>query len=282
MTKLAFSTNAYTNRSITTAIEQIADHGYLGVELLADQPHAYLPEFTPNDQQAVTELLDELDISVSAINANTAMGYYPDGPPSAFFEPSLCTATTDDRAWRIDYTKQAIDLAAATDSPAVCVTSGTTLPGNPPQTAYQHLVSSLQEITAYAEAKGIEVGIEFEPGLLVESVDDVLTLIDDVGHPSLGINLDLGHVAVLGTEPTEAIRRSAGHITGVHLEDIPGGVGGTHYHTIPGDGDLDFRSIFDTFDDIGYDGFVTLELYTYPENPDEAARLSLEYVTEYL
>ncbi len=282
MTKLAFSTNAYTNSSITTAIEQIADHGYLGVELLADQPHAYLPEFTVDKQEAVTELLEEVDLTVSNINANTAMGYYPDGPPSAFFEPSLCTATVEDREWRIDYTKQAIDFAEATNSPSICVASGTTLPGNPPQKAYENLVSSLQEITAYAETKGIEVGIEFEPELLVESVDDVLSLIDDVDHPSLGINLDLGHVAVLGTEPTEAIRRSAGHITGVHLEDIPGGVGGTHYHTIPGDGDLDFPSIFDTFDDVGYEGFVTLELYTYPETPDKAARASIEYLNDYL
>ena len=282
MTKLAFSTNAYTNHSMTTAVERIADHGYAGVELLADQPHAYLPEFTADERRTITELLDEVDVAVSNINANTAMGYYSDGPPSAFFEPSLCTATDEDREWRIDYTKQAIDLAATTDAPSICVASGTTLPGNPPEEAYQNLVSSLQEITAYAAASGIEVGIEFEPELLVESVDDVLSLIDDVGHPSLGINLDLGHVAVLGNDPTDAIRRSAGHITGVHLEDIPDGVGGTHYHTIPGDGDLDFRSIFDTFDDIGYDGFVTLELYTYPEMPNEAARESIGYLTDYV
>lgn len=282
MTQLAFSTNAYTNHPITTAIEQIADHGYSGVELLADQPHAYLPEFSVEDQETVIRLLAEADIAVSNINANTAMGYYTDGPPSAFFEPSLCTANCEDRAWRIGYTKQAIDLAEATNSPAICVASGTTLPGNPPQEAYENLISSLREITAYAEASGIEVGIEFEPELLVESVDDVLALIEDVDHPSLGINLDLGHVAVLGNEPTDAIRRCAGHITGVHLEDIPGGVGGTHYHTVPGEGDLDFRSIFNTFDDIGYEEFVTLELYTYPETPDEAARESIEYLREYL
>ena len=280
MTKLAFSTNAYTNHSMTTAIEHIADHGYSGVELLADQPHAYLPEFTVDERRNVIELLGDVDLTVSNINANTAVGYYTDAPPSAFFEPSLCTATDADREWRIDYTKQAIDLAEATDSPAVCVASGTALPGNPPQKAYENLVSSLREITAYAAAKDIKVGIEFEPELLIESVEDALTLIDDVDHPSLGINLDLGHVAVLGNDPTDAIRRSAGHITGVHLEDIPGGVGGTHYHTIPGEGHLDFRAIFDTFDDIGYDGFVTLELYTYPETPNEAACESIEYLSD--
>lgn len=164
----------------------------------------------------------------------------------------------------------------------MCIASGTTLPGNPPTRAYEHFLSSLREIVEYAEANAVEVGIEFEPELLVESVDDVLALLDDVDHPLLGINLDLGHVAVDGVDPADAIRKTAGHITGVHLEDIPGGVGGTHYHTVPGEGDLDFRSMFDAFDDVGYDGFVTLELYTYPERPDEAVRKSMKHLRQFL
>jgi len=115
----------------------------------------------------------------------------------------------------------------------------------------------------------------------VECTDEVLGLIDDVGRDALGINLDVGHAAVYGEDPAEAIRRSAGHISGVHLEDIVGGVRGKHYHRIPGEGDLDFRTIFDALDDIGYEGFATLELYTYPDRPDEAAREAYEALSVY-
>ncbi|HET7324924.1 MAG TPA: sugar phosphate isomerase/epimerase, partial [Halococcus sp.] len=133
----------------------------------------------------------------------------------------------------------------------------------------------------YAEAHGVRVGIEYEPELLVECTDEALVLIEDVNRESLGINLDLGHAAVYGEDPTETIHRSAGHITGVHMEDIVGGRRGKHYHRIPGEGDLDFRAMFDALDDIGYDGFATLELYTYPDRPDEAAQKAYDALSGY-
>ena len=281
MVQLAFSTNAYTNYDLDEAVRRIADHGYDGVELLGDDPHAYFPDFGDEDRESVAAALDETGLGVSNINANTAMGYYDDAPPSSFFDPTIVTADDDDRAWRIEYTKRAIDLADAVDSPAVCVATGRPLPGTLPSEAYDYLLDSLHEILDYAEDRDVEVGIEYEPELLVENTDEVLELIDEVGRSSLGINLDVGHAAVYGEDLTETIHRSAGHITGVHLEDIAGGRRGKHYHLVPGDGDLDFREIFDAFDDIGYDGYATLELYTYPDEPDAAASRSYEALEEY-
>ena len=274
MATLAFSTNAYTRFELPEAIRRIAGHGYDGVELLADTPHAFLPEFDDDDRAAVQRALDETGISVSNVNANTARGYYDDAPPSSFFDPTLITADEEDRRWRIDYTKSAIDLAAAVGSPAVCVATGRPLPGTMPEEAREYLHDSLAEITAYAESAGVRVGIEFEPELLVECTEEVLTLIDEVGSDALGVNFDAGHAAVYGEDPAESIRQCAGHITGLHLEDIVGGQRGKHYHRIPGEGDIDFGAIFDALDDIGYDGFATLELYTYPDAPDEAAERS--------
>ena len=281
MVDLAFSTNAYTRHALPDAIESIADHGYAGVEILGDEPHAYFPAFDDADEERLVAALDKTGIAVSNINANTATGYYDDAPPSSFFDPSVVTADDADREWRIEYTKRAIDLAALIGAPAVCLATGRPLPGTPPERAHEHLRDSLDSILDYAEEHDVDVGIEYEPELLVECTEEVLALIDDIGRDSLGINLDVGHAAVYGEDPAEAIRRSAGHVTGVHLEDIVGGIRGKHYHRIPGEGDLDFRAIFDALDDIGYDGFATLELYTYPDRPDEAAREAYEALSTY-
>ncbi|ELZ34185.1 sugar phosphate isomerase/epimerase [Halogeometricum pallidum JCM 14848] len=280
--KLAFSTNAYTNYTLPEAVRRIADHGYAGVELLGDAPHAYFPEFGADDEAALVDALEGADIAVSNVNANTAMGYYADAPETAFFEPSVINPDPDLRAWRVDYTKRAVDLAEATGAPAVCLASGAPLPGTLPDEAYEHLLSSLDDILDYAEPRGVDVGIEFEPELLVECTDEALDLIDDVGRNGLGINLDLGHSAVYGEQLRETVEKAAGHITGVHLEDIAGGVRGKHYHLVPGDGDLDFAEAFAALDDVGYDGFVTLELYTYPDRPDEAARRAFEALERYV
>ena len=281
MVDLAFSTNAYTRFELPEAIRRIADHGYAGVELLGDDPHAYFPEFDDDDLDVVQGALDETGLAVSNVNANTAMGYYDDAPPSAFFEPSVIRADEEARAWRVEYTKRAVDLAEATGSPAVCLATGRPLPGTPPEEAHEYLRESLHEILDYAEPRGVDVGIEFEPELLVENTDETLALIDEVGRDSLGVNLDIGHAAVYGEDVVDSIHRSVEHITGVHLEDIVGGRRGKHYHRIPGEGDLDFEAILGALDDAGYDGFATLELYTYPDEPDRAAREAYEVLSEY-
>lgn len=278
MVELAFSTNAYTEFSLPQALDRIADAGYDGVEILADEPHAFLPNTSEDDRTRLERHLDNAGLDVANVNANTAVGYYDDAPPSAFFEPSLCTATDEDRRWRIKYTKDAVDLAQRVGAPAVSVTSGRPLAGNPPEQAREHLTESLHVILDYAEQRGVDVGIEFEPELLIECTAEALDLIDEIGRDRLGVNLDIGHAAVYGEDLTETITQSADHLTGVHLEDIDGGRRGKHYHRIPGEGDLDFEAIFATLDRVGYDGYATLELYTYPEEPDRAAEESLTHL----
>ena len=42
---------------------------------------------------------------------------------------------------------------------------------------------------------------------------------------------------------------------------------------------IDFAATLRAIRDIGYTGWITIELYPYIANPDEAARLALERVT---
>ena len=282
MVTLAFSTNAYTEHPLLEAVERIRDQGYDAAEILADEPHAYFPTFGEADRNDLVTRLDELDLAVSNVNANTTTGYYDDAPPSSFFEPSVVRADEEARQWRVDYTKRAVDLAEATDSPAICLASGRPLPGTFPEEAREYLIESLTEILDYAEPRDVDVGIEFEPELLIESTAEVLDLADEIGRDSLGVNLDVGHAAVYGEDVVEAIHDASGRITGLHVEDIVGGRRGKHYHRIPGEGDLDFRRMFDALDDVGYDGYATFELYTYPDEPDRAAREAREAVAEYV
>ena len=58
-----------------------------------------------------------------------------------------------------------------------------------------------------------------------------------------------------------------------HISD---GKKGRHAHLIPGDGDIDFKTFFNKVKEIPYDGFLTIEIYTYAHDQDKAAKMSKE------
>ena len=73
-----------------------------------------------------------------------------------------------------------------------------------------------------------------------------------------------------------SVRRLAKWVRHVHLEDIaPTRV---HHHLIPGEGAIDFAGVLKAVKEIGYAGWVTVELYPYTDDPDHAARTALERV----
>ena len=48
----------------------------------------------------------------------------------------------------------------------------------------------------------------------------------------------------------------------------------------PGFGDVDFKPIGDALKEVGYDGFVSVEVFNFEEGPDVIATKSLEYLKE--
>jgi sugar phosphate isomerase/epimerase len=66
----------------------------------------------------------------------------------------------------------------------------------------------------------------------------------------------------------------AKHIRHVHLEDIASSR--VHQHLLPGEGAIDFPPVIKALKSGGYNGWITIELYPYIENPDTVARLARE------
>jgi fructoselysine 3-epimerase len=267
--KLSFSTNAFVNCSVFEAVEEIAAIGYEGVEILADAPHLFASSVSREDLERLRSLIAAKRIQVSNINANTAMGYYGKRFWEPVFEPSLANPEDDARGWRIGYTKRCVEFAQTLSCPNVSVTSGRAVPGTPPERSLEILKKSLREVCAYAVPRGVRIGVEYEPGLLVERCGELVELIAEVGAENLGANLDLGHSHVLGEDPERVIRDLGPRIFHIHVEDIRSR---KHYHLVPGQGDIDFAMLFSLLDEAGYAGFAAVELYTCPGRPTEAAR----------
>ncbi|MGC8603944.1 MAG: sugar phosphate isomerase/epimerase family protein [Desulfomonilaceae bacterium] len=273
--KLSFSTNGFTEYSVFEAIEQIADIGFEGVELLADAPHLYADSLSTRDLEKLKDAIDRTGLKVANINANTAMGWYGRDFWEPLFEPSLANPDKELRHWRLDYSKKCVDLAYFIGAPSISVTSGRCVPNFDPEMSMDFLRESLMELVEYAEERSIRIGIEYEPGLLVERYEELAYVLEDVHSPWLGANLDLGHSHVLGEDPSMVIKGLGHKIFHVHLEDIKAR---KHYHLVPGKGDMDFPKLLKILRDSGYNGFATVELYTYLKCPEEAAYEAFKFL----
>jgi len=273
--RLAYSTNAYTRMPLATALAAIADLGFAGAEILCDRPHWFAGEVPAAEVERIADLLHERGLKISNLNANTANGYFHPRPPENVFEPALSSADEHYRAWRVRYSIAAIELAARIQAPCVSVTAGRPTPGCDPGAALGYLRESLVEICDAAARHDVLIGVEYEPGLLIERAAELAALIEEVGSPQLGANWDIGHSFLDGESPEAAAQLLAGRIWNVHVEDIKAR---KHFHLVPGDGDLPFERYFNALRAQQYSGFLTVELYTYPEQPDAVGRRSLEYL----
>tara|TARA_B110000438_G_scaffold282956_1_gene310483 strand:+ start:1657 stop:2487 length:831 start_codon:yes stop_codon:yes gene_type:complete len=262
--KTGFSTNAFTKFSLPETIEMIADIGYEGLEIVVDAPHAFLP-LTSEKLKQIKHSLENKKLLISNINANTVLGWNLEKGNDEKFEPSLSNKNETLRKWRVEYTKKAIEVAVELSAPSVCITSGIKNMESI-ENEMTLMNKSLSEVLEFAEKNSILICMEYEPGLLIEKSDDVFEL--SKSFKNLGLNLDTCHVAVLNEDFSKVIHKFKDKIFHTHISDCKNSI---HYHLIPGYGEIDFEKIYSNLKEINYDGFLTAELYTYAEEPREAA-----------
>jgi sugar phosphate isomerase/epimerase len=118
--------------------------------------------------------------------------------------------------------------------------------------------------------------IEPEPGLMIETFEQYLEFAGRLNSPWVGLNFDIGHAFCMQQEPEQWIAPMAPHTKHYHLEDIA--ETRKHAHLIPGRGAINLPAVFREITKSGYQGWITVELYPYIENPDDAGREAREKV----
>jgi len=269
--KLGFSANAFSNNSLLYSIEVISKMGYDGIEIVLDTPHAFLPLSKKKIIQ-IKKSLVENNLQVTNLNSNTVFGWTQDFP-GEMFEPSLSNTNEKFRTWRIEYTKQAIDLAEYLNSKSISITSGISNLENS-DLSLKLFHDSLIEIGTYAEKKNVLIAIEYEPNLLIDTSNKVWNLLSN-DFKNIGLNLDTCHAEVNKENLSDIIHKFKKKIIHTHISDCKNNI---HYHLLPGSGNIDFQKMFSSLNDVCYSGFLTAELYTYSELPEEAASKAFIYL----
>ncbi len=274
--KLAFSSNAYMHFSIEETIEKIAGLGYTGIEVLADVPHAWPAGLLEPRKQSIRKALEKNRLTISNVNA-FMMNAVAD-PRQPYWHPSWTESYAPYRAIRREHTKRALQLAAEIGAKNITTEPGGPLePGQTWDQAAATFYDELMPCVELAEKLEVLLLIEPEPELLIEKFDQYLRFIQRIKSPWVGLNFDIGHAYCVSEDPQDWVASMSSHTRHYHFEDIA--ATRVHRHLIPGHGAIDFEATLAAIAKTGYDGWITVELYPYIENPDSAAREAYQFLT---
>lgn len=120
-------------------------------------------------------------------------------------------------------------------------------------------IESLKEVLPEARKRGVGVMLENMPGSF-NSVSQMGAILDPL--PELGLHLDIGHCYLRTTHQTteDLLEKYGKRLRHVHLHDNKGGYADLHLPL--GTGLVDYPFHVRTLQDLGYDGTITLEVFS--------------------
>ncbi len=154
--------------------------------------------------------------------------------------------------------------------------------------AWDMVLRAYEQIADAAEKKRVRIAVEGVWGMLCRDYYSTRRLIDHFDTPWLGVNLDPSHDILEDNLDSAWIVREWGieRIHHIHLKDAIGEPRmGKFLFPMLGEGLVPWKAFFQALDDIGYNGFCSVEFesFAYHDrvlkgNTEQAARLSYEQV----
>ena len=108
----------------------------------------------------------------------------------------------------------------------------------------------------------------------ITTARDAIEIIEEVGHPNLKLHLDVKAMCDEERPITEIIKEGAKHLFHFHTNDknLLG----------PGFGDVDFEPIISTLKEIGYNRWLSVEVFDFSPGPENIATKSIEYLRKFV
>jgi protein FrlC len=269
--QLAFNTWVYSSFPVWVpaypleyAIEHLAKIGYDGIEIGAAAPHAYPAYLSPERRAELKRVLDANGMVVSA------MLPAPGGGPGF----NVASPLPEERRAAIEQYVDVGKLCHDLGGKILLYVAGWQIFGTAREQAVDWTRQALAEIAPRVAEFGMTVAIEPTPtdSNLIESADDAIWLMNAVGAPNVGLMFDTIHVYYRNEVASDYVYQMGKHLQYVHLSDID--------RLPPGRGRGDFVGVIDALKEVGYDGFLSMEIGFNRRDvePDKVARQAYDYI----
>lgn len=162
--------------SIEEVIARVAEYGYDGVELMAKRPHASPIDLDPKARRRIVEIASSYNVEIPVLASYTDFS----GPDE--FRREL----------NILYAKEVVKLASDLDVKIVRVFAAGMRdvdPSIPYWRQWELCRDGLREASRFAEEYGVILALQNHPPI-IESYEDVLSMIDEVGSSNLKACID--------------------------------------------------------------------------------------------
>ena len=155
----------------------------------------------------------------------------------------------------------------------------------------------ISEIAKYLEDKGMPLAYHHHMGTVIETHEDTEKLLENTDD-SVKLTLDTGHMLFAQGNSKKILEDFSSRIMHIHCKDIRKNVLENSLEndlsfrgaflegafTVPGDGCIDYKPLFDILKTKGYSGWLVVEAEQDPmkANPFEYAKIGYKYLTETL
>ncbi|HYV27030.1 MAG TPA: sugar phosphate isomerase/epimerase family protein [Candidatus Eisenbacteria bacterium] len=264
--KFAICNEIFRDWKIDDAMSYAAKAGYEGIEIAPFTLANSVNEVSAADRTKVREAAARAGIEITGIHWVLVKpeGLYLNHPDAAIRENTS------------KYFCDLVDFCADLGGKIMVVGSPkqrNVMPGVSPEQAWEWATATFREPVMRAEQRAIKIC--FEPLApaetnFINTAEEAIRFVKQLNTPHFKIILDVKAMSSESKPIPQIIRESQHDFAYFHANDknLKG----------PGFGEIDFRPIASALKEVGYQGYVSVEVFSFDEGPEIIATKSLEYL----
>ncbi len=256
--KKGISLWAFGDRTPDVCFPLAKECGYDGIEMAIGYDGPVRFDSTKEEMTALCLKAEEYGISFYSLVCDICWEY------------SITSANPDIRKKAEDIIIKQLEIASYLGCDTILALPGmveSIFPGGeivPYDVAYERSFESICKLSKYAEEYDVNLAIENVGNKLLLSPLEMRDFIDKVNSPKVKQYFDVGNVIKNGY-PDHWIDILGKRIAKVHFKDV-GIIDGVHKEVNILDGIVDYDAVMNAFKRIGYDDWVTAEVFPSKEN----------------
>ena len=265
MNKVSIFSQSLFALPLKEAIEATAQIGFPAIELACASPHFDI-ETARNNPNEVADHIKRAGLKVSALS---------------LFNNFTNKQSLDNE---ISKAETYINLAPLFETDMIKATPGPPASAEARQEHWDNLKIALQKLIPVAKNVGVKLAFETHMRQLTDTLAGSMSLLETMDNDIVGLTVDFSNLSFANENLSEAIPILGKRMYNTHLKNGTIEPDGKWNFKSLDDGLTNYNKVFALLNDIGYDGYLTIESLSpdASKQPIETAKRDLDILMDYI